>query len=250
MWGGAIIVWKAQGAEVDTRHRHHRVREGERSFEGLRDAYGELSAWVAKPRPIATVLLVIVVLVLLVGAGRYLDAQARDMIAMATAVAGLVTVMVGLMLACDAGQLLYDRERRDAGRHAAIVNVAIDLRRAHAQAATAASLRTATAGSGSDDEAGLAADEDAGAGDAGAGDDAAGAGGGQAGGGGSSPLGFVAPINLNTLLPQLITRIAGLAIALVLLGMIMLVGASALAPASSTSASPTPAGEISPGSVE
>ena len=54
-------------------------------------------------------------------------------------------------------------------------------------------------------------------------------------------LGLITPIDLNALLPRLITTAAGLSIALVLLGMIMLLGASAVAQQPENSASPSPA---------
>jgi hypothetical protein len=144
--------------------------------------------YLAKPRPITLLVYVaLVVLVLTAGAQLFGLGTERDILALAEAVAGLVTVIVGLLLARDAGQLLYDRER-SADERSAIVVIARDIGTAQRAAADAAIPGTATARP-------------------------------------TQPS--LAPIDLNELLPRLLTRAVALAVGLILLGTVLLLGATA-----------------------
>ncbi len=121
-----------------------------------------------------------------------LDAQAKEIVTVATAIAGLSTVAVGLALAKDAFKLLYDKEAHDKEAQGTATP-------STAMRSVATSLTTIP--------------------------------------------GVV--VDLNELLPKLVTRAAGLAVAVLLLGVLLLAGASFSAP-SSTEASPSP-GAASPG---
>jgi hypothetical protein len=137
----------------------------------------------------------VVVFAVVIGAvGFVLGAQAKEIISVATAIAGLSTIAVGLALSKDAFKLLYDKEAHQSAPDG-------EAPPSTAMRSVATSLTTIP--------------------------------------------GVV--VDLNELLPKLITRAAGLAIAVLLLGVLLLAGASFSAPGGeSASPSPGPSSGASP----
>lgn len=139
-------------------------------------------------------------------AGKFLGASAKDILTVAAAIGGLSCIAVGLALSQDAFKLLYDRERKSRVRRQAID-------------ANGASVEV---------------EEDTGAAVEKVSQDLAAA---------AAAAGVT--VDLNTLLPRLITTAAGLSVALVLLGTLLLGAATFGTPA--PSAAPSPSSSTAPG---
>lgn len=169
----------------------------------------QLIEWAVRGmRPAGAVLLIVIIASILGVIAWVTNGTPKDMVAVATAIAGLATVTIGLLLARDAGELLYDREAARRGGPSALSSVTQQ-------------LVDKSSGTTGKDLTKLN-DEQA------------------------KHFLSLTTLNLNELLPKLITTAAGLAVALVLLGMLMLLGAAATIPATSPSPSPTASAAASP----
>jgi hypothetical protein len=134
---------------------------------------------------------------LLAGIGFALGAEAKELVSVAAAVAGITTVAVGLVLSQDAFKLLYDRDRKKFELRTAIEPGGTQITTTDsAVTQVAEDLRSAANVAG-------------------------------------------VTVDLNDLLPKLIRTAAGLAVALVLLGTLLLTGATFAAPDASPTASPS-----------
>jgi hypothetical protein len=165
---------------------------------------------------------------------RFLGAGPKDVITLATAIAGLATVAVGLVLAWNASKLFYEKPSQDgATDKTALKNLVANVVAAAPAEKTIADAQghladarsflapAAFAGVTTDQQSALdsatskISDAEASI--------------------GQIPI---QGIDLNKLLPTLVTTAAGFAVALVLLGALMLVGSSVAAPTNSASPSP------------
>ena len=181
----------------------------------------------------AVVLVVVLVASVLVGLARFLGAGPKDVITLATAIAGLATVTIGLVLAWDASKLFYEKKGQTASQPpTAITNLAANVfattgskiseAQDHLAAARNSLAPTTFAGVTTDQQSAI--------------NDATNKIGDAAASIGQLP---VVGIDLDKLLPTLVTTAAGFAVALVLLGALMLVGSSVAAPGNAASPSPS-----------